>query len=351
MRFHSFGLHPYERFLNTGCIRRGLWIELQEETGRSSWAESAPLLGRSVETLEEVKSQLERALESSLTTEWSLDTYAHHLERLKLFPSAAFGLESALLALLDPLPAVRVNVSALLQGTPQEVMAQAELREREGYTSAKLKVGHLTLEHAEGLIRKLLGRFRLRLDVNRAWKRQEAERFFDAFEPNTFEYVEEPFQNPHELIHFSHPLAVDESFPHDLTLTQLEALPTLKALIYKPTMQGGLSECRKLHQWTVRRGISLVLSSSFESEIGLSHIASLAYRLGIKTPIGIGTFHHFIHPSRMPGATLQHTAHDKKEGFEQPVMTHSLESILRASGIKATAGAQERTHHQLISAD
>lgn len=84
---------------------------------------------------------------------------------------------------------------------------------------------------------------------------------------------------------------MDESFPQDLTLEELEVLPMLKALIYKPTMQGGMARCLPLYEWAEKRGVAIVLSSSFESDVGLAHIASMAKRLSLKEPIGIGTSH------------------------------------------------------------
>lgn len=181
-------------------------------------------------------------------------------------------------------------------GPPEEILEQAKLRYEEGYTSAKLKVGHLDFKQAEQLIDALKNLFRLRIDVNRAWSTADSLRFFSKYPLDAFDYVEEPFQNPCGLAQFPHPLAVDESFPQDLSLKQLDELPTLKALIYKPTIQGGLLGCFPLQEWLVNRKISLVLSSSFESPLGLAHIASMAHRLSLSAPIGIGTYHYLTDP-------------------------------------------------------
>jgi O-succinylbenzoate synthase len=122
-------------------------------------------------------------------------------------------------------------------------------------------------------------------------------RFFSKFSEESFDYVEEPFRNPKDLGLFSHPLAVDESFPSDLSFEDLERLPALKALIYKPTIQGGLSNCLGLQRWAIARGLSVVLSSSFESDVGLASVACMARRLGIQAPLGIGTYHYMSkHP-------------------------------------------------------
>lgn len=249
------------------------------------WGEVAPLAGRSRETLTEAIAQLEK---------YKWVTKLEELEHLDLFPSVHFGLESAL---LTPLESTKVPESALLMGTPHEILSQAAKREQEGYISAKLKVSNLSFIEAARLIDLLSPRFSLRIDVNRAWQTEKAIWFFSQYPKDLFDYIEEPFQNPQDLKYFTHPLAVDESFPYDIPLKQIEQLPTLKALIYKPTMQGGLSKAQPLQTWANARNILLVLSSSFESEAGLMQIASMALRLNPNPPpVGLGT-RHFYPPS------------------------------------------------------
>ena len=224
--------------------------------------------------------------------EWFAETCLEELSSLELFPSVSFGLESALLSILLPISSARVCTSALLMGTYQEIIEQANQRHREGYTSAKLKVSNLDFKEAADLIYCLKDVFYLRIDVNRAWSTADSLHFFSQFPLNTFDYVEEPFQNSYDLELFKHPLAIDESFPSELSLSHLNLLPTLKALVYKPTIQGGMANCLYLHEWTIRKKISLVLSSSFESNLGLSCIAQMANRLSCSAPIGIGTYHY-----------------------------------------------------------
>lgn len=267
---------PYEIPLTSGQKRSGILVKL----GGRAWGDITPLPKWSKETYEEALKELQENQDAITSLE--------HLERLNLFPSVHFGLESSF---LEPLPEFSVPVSALLMGTSEEILAQAALRYSEGYRSAKLKVSNLSFEEAASIINQLKDTFFLRIDVNRAWSNEESLKFFAQFPKDAFDYVEEPFQNPHDLKLFTHPLAVDESFPQDLTLEELEDLPTLKSLIYKPTIQGGLSRCLPICEWAEKRGISIVLSSSFESDVGLAHIASMAKRLSIKEPIGIGTYH------------------------------------------------------------
>lgn len=273
-------------------MRKGIWLCLGNEQGQEGWGEVAPLPNWSAETLEDAESQLHKNKKKILALDWALDNWTSHLEQLQLLPSVSFGLESALLSILSPLSDLTVEASALLMGSPEEICEQAAARHEEGFRSAKLKVGNLKFSEAAALIKQWKDKFHLRIDVNRAWGTEESLEFFSQFPLDSFDYVEEPFQNPKDLAHFPHPLAVDESFPQDLSLQDLEVLPNLKALIYKPTIQGGLLKCFPLYEWTKSRGISLVISSSFETRVGLSHVASIAHRLSLSTPVGIGTVHH-----------------------------------------------------------
>lgn len=296
MKIHSLQVHPYSLSLTNKQTRSGALLSITDNSGNTGWGDIAPLPKWSMETLNDCLEQFHQMQPKIMRIDWTFNTCLDDLARLKLLPALSFGLESALLAILDPLPDHFVPTSALLMGSPEEILAQAKLRYDEGYTSAKLKVSHLSFEEAAYLIHQLKDKFRLRVDVNRAWNTSDSLRFFSQFSLDTFDYVEEPFQNPHDLAQFLHPLAVDESFPQDLSLDQLELLPTLKALIYKPTVQGGMLNCISLHKWATTKGISLVLSSSFESDLGLAHVASIAHRLSIATPTGIGTYYYLDDP-------------------------------------------------------
>lgn len=307
MKIKAISLHPYEISLTNGQIRKGSWVKIEDQEGNSGWGEVAPLPKWSDETLEDSLEQFKQKEEEIIKVDWTAPNCLQELGKLSLLPSLSFGVESGLLSILSPVSNHTVSTSALLMGSPEEIMEQAELRNREGYTSAKLKVSNLSFEEAGKIIHQLKDKFRLRIDVNRTWKTSDALGFFEQFPLDTFDYVEEPFQNPNDLAVFSHPLAVDESFPQDLSLEQLASLPTLKALIYKPTIQGGLLNCFLLYEWTKKRGIELVLSSSFESDLGLANIASLAYRLSLLSPIGIGTYHYLNQHICSPSLLFSHS--------------------------------------------
>lgn len=292
MNIHSLKITPYEIALLSKQPRTGIHLKLEDGKHRTGYGEIAPLPKWSSETLHDCLGQLEQKLSAIKEIKWSQDNWIDKLDGLQLFPAVSFGLESAILSIINPLGKCSVATSALLMGTREEIFKHAEARAKEGYVSAKLKVCNLSFKEAFEVIDKLKDRFRLRIDVNRAWKTDESLEFFNQFPLDAFDYVEEPFRNPLDLGMFTHPFAVDESFPGDLSVEQLSELTKLKALIYKPTMQGGVANCVVLKKWADKRGIELVLSSSFESTIGLAHVAGMAKRLDLVEPVGIGTYHY-----------------------------------------------------------
>lgn len=310
MKVKIYQTQLYKIPLSNGIERSGLLIGLSDENGNKAFGECAPLPNWSRETLEDCLQQFRQKMTEIMSIEWTTSHWQSKLLELNLHPALSFGLESALLSLISPLPKkLSLTTSALLMGSPEEILKEADQRSKEGFTFAKLKVNHLDFKTAENLIMQLKDVFRLRIDVNRAWDTFDSLRFFSKFSLDSFDYVEEPFKNPLDLDKFEHPLAVDESFPKDLSLAQLEKLPALKTLIYKPTIQGGLLQCLPLNEWANKRAVSLVLSSCFESDLALSHVASLAHRLSITTASGIGTYHYLkdtllLHPLKFSGALV-----------------------------------------------
>ncbi len=293
MRLQSLNLKPYALKLSSGTLRRGLHLHITTTEGETALGDIAPLPEWSREILQDATDQILSHQKILLQIEWRLDNWEENLLSLNLYPSVAFGLESALLELLAPVKTPPFPMSVLLMGSVSAIYAQATLRKKEGFSCAKVKVNNLSFEEAREVIETLKKDFSLRVDVNRAWETKEALKFFSAFHPDTFDYVEEPFQNPRDLHQFPLPLAIDESFPYPLTIDELEKIPQLKALIYKPMIQGGLLYCRKLAKWAEKREVQFILSSSFESEEGCMAIQKLAARLHLPPyPLGLGTLYH-----------------------------------------------------------
>jgi O-succinylbenzoate synthase len=119
----------------------------------------------------------------------------------------------------------------------------------------KLKVGHLRPEEALRLVDKTRAK-EIRVDVNRRWSLEEA--LFFAERASVF-FIEEPCQ---DLLAFSQraslPIAIDESYNG--------TFPSYaRYLIWKPTLRGP----------HFPKGIDIILSSAYETGVGIGSIARL----------------------------------------------------------------------------
>lgn len=231
----SFEIHPYKLEVEGLGQKKGV---LLEKDGR--WGEVAPFPGRSRETLDQAVEQL-KAIKQG---------YAG-----KLLPSVAFGL----FGLTAP-RVFKAPVCLFLMGSPQEILRTAE--DSQGCKTAKVKIGSFDVATAISLVQTLLQKFRLRIDVGGKWSQEKLREFCSHFDANAFEFIEDP---GFDISPF--PMGADEGEWGSIT-------------VWKPMIKGLPS-----------KGSRLVLSSSFETAVGLHTIAALAEVFEIPMhPLGIGTF-------------------------------------------------------------
>ena len=129
-----------------------------------------------------------------------------------------------------------------------------------GCTVAKVKIAPFDLPTAVGLIKTLKKIFRLRIDINAKWNRDKLLAFLSHFSPEDFDFIEDPGC---DIAPF--PMASDEYSHSHITIWKpmVKGLPTPKTPV--------------------------ILSSSYESGIGLHQIAALAQNFSPHA-LGIGTF-------------------------------------------------------------
>jgi O-succinylbenzoate synthase len=194
-----------------------------------------------------------------------------------------------------------VNGLAVGSGTVLEMECE-ELRNG-GFKAVKLKVGRLTiLQDIERvrLARKILGdEIPLRLDANRAWEWDDAVKFAEAVQDFNIEYCEEPLldSNKLEQLHLQTgmPLALDETLwyaptPKADAPAKHVSLSGIRALILKPGILGGWNNTKMWIEHAQKYGIHCVLSSCFESGLGLNWIAFMANELlSEQFPAGLDT--------------------------------------------------------------
>ncbi len=260
----KFTLDFHPSFLKTNT-KEGFLIQ-KENIG-----EIAPLPGYSKESLEDAYQDLHSQKEIQ-----------------NCCPSVQFALESASLKI--PID-TKIPIASLLWGSKEEIIEKA----KNSANTCKIKLSQLSIDNAIALMKILKKSYPdkiFRLDVNRGWNLSQALFFARHFEPTDFAYLEEPLEFFEDLFTFSQethfPIAVDESI-YDIDISEILKLASLKAIVIKPTLFGGISAIQNL-QRKIPPHIEIVLSSLFESGVGILNIGALAAVLSLKSAIGIDTY-------------------------------------------------------------
>ncbi len=302
--------------------REGLILEITDEDHSVGFGEIAPLPGFSEERLQEAQRQaldLKDALINRRIPEgvekltWHFDTW---LKTYKLFPSVRCGFEMAVLDLLARSREVSLHelfgakhqrsvpLSALIQGTQKQLSREVKNYVHEGVRSFKLKVGsndtYSDLERIAFVRSILPANAALRIDANQQWDYGAAGSFAKAMEKdlrNGVEYLEEPTKDNLLLGEFfkvtQFPYALDESL-RQLPLKTIKELKGVKAFILKPTMLGGFERAMNWARLAQGSGIGAVVSSSFETGVGVRALAQLAAALPEpRSPAGLDTLKWF----------------------------------------------------------
>ena len=150
----------------------------------------------------------------------------------------------------------------------------------------KVKIGRSNFDNEIERLKSLKKR-NLRLDANRSLNQKQFKSFIENIKH--YDYFEEPFQNKEDFKTFpNEKFALDENV-EDL---DLQALPQITTFVLKPTLLG-MAKTISLIEKAKIMGKRVVISSTFEGEIGLTALAKIALHvdltLGHKEQHGLGT--------------------------------------------------------------
>jgi O-succinylbenzoate synthase len=314
--------------------RIGLLVRIATPSGHTGWGEIAPLPGYSPESLEEALVQA--CTIATVITRRDLDSADPRLTGLRrqesFYASVRFGLESALLNLhasrtgqppahlISDASCESVHVNALFTGTGKRVVDAAVAAVERGYVAIKLKVGRDSLTKEVKTVRELRAALpetvEIRLDANRAWPFEDAREFLAAIGSESVSYIEEPLTEPGRLpelrLATGAAYAVDESlqevgwrvlaslrergkdcldhFPAFSHAHLIDAVLHASAWVVKPTLLGAPLEFYSATAPTNGYDGPIVISSSFESGLGLGMLANLAGAVNRgRIPAGLDT--------------------------------------------------------------
>jgi len=313
-RYHLRLNRPLTSVGKTQTHRDGLIIRAVSDTGSCGYGETAPLPGLSNESIHEAAEQMQTLRKAIFMSpvpdklEELSGGFAQWLGHIELFPSVRFGFESAVLNMiahsrnipLDSLlcsnPHRTVPINGLLAGDMDEVAKTAAIMVERGLCSLKLKVGRQSLEDDITLTRQVLEQIpeqvSLRLDANRAWGINDAFTFGKAVAGWSIEYIEEPCKSltllREMLLKPAMLVGLDESLT-EIEPEELRSFSGVKAIVLKPTVLG-LERAMQFARATAEQNIIAVISSSFESRVGLTCLARMAACLNnADVAIGLGT--------------------------------------------------------------
>uniref|UniRef100_A0A7N0VBE5 Mandelate racemase/muconate lactonizing enzyme C-terminal domain-containing protein n=2 Tax=Kalanchoe fedtschenkoi TaxID=63787 RepID=A0A7N0VBE5_KALFE len=223
-----------------------------------------------------------------------------------IFPSVRCGLEMAILNALaarrgsslfkllyphsetsegpsEASPSIRVCGLIDSNGTPAQMAHVAGLLVEDGFSAIKLKVARRSdpLEDAEVIkeVRKKVGRkIAIRADANRKWSYEEAVQFAHSVKNYNIQYLEEPVQHDADILRFCEETGIAVALDETLSSIQGNPIdylskfnhPGIAAVVIKPSVVGGFENASLIAQWAQWQGKIAVISSAFESSVGLA---------------------------------------------------------------------------------
>eukprot|EP00803_Ostreobium_quekettii_P001102 evm.model.scf_1543.4 EVM.evm.TU.scf_1543.4 scf_1543:9936-12526(-) len=158
----------------------------------------------------------------------------------------------------------------------------------QGFSSLKVKVAREGSPETDAeivkAIRAAAGKdVKIRADANQGWDLDEAVRFGIAVHDAHLEYVEEPTVHAEDLceffkrtgVRFALDETVDEQVRSGRSI-RFRKEDGLAALVVKPTVLGSVDAIMEIGRWGRANQVDVVVSSSFESSVGLSTLCQVA---------------------------------------------------------------------------
>ena len=319
MKVTSFKIYRYALPLKSPIVirgrrqtrlREGIILSLTLDCQWQGFGEIAPLQGLEGGETEEYVNNLKEYTEGLVPREFpdELEGVFGYIDSCPLISEVRFAVEAAMYnaiacKLKKPLsylwaksPSSTIMINGLLQEEEPLEQAVSDLLKK-GFQSIKVKAIGAVKKDVErvGAVLKLLNnRARIHLDVNQRWSYDDALYFASVIDPKQIEYLEEPFQDIERASEFFRKtgiaLALDESLLGEKAATIREGV---KAWVVKPTLRGGIRKALAMAGEAKKSGIQMVVSSSFESGIGLCSLIHLTAAINGNCRAGIDTSKYF----------------------------------------------------------
>ncbi len=304
--------------------RQGFVMEIIDTNGNTSYGEISPLPGLNSESmasaLDNLKSVAAELPDINLPDR--VDSMLDFTERIEMFPSVRFGIETALLnllasrintslaLLLNPNAAETVELNGLIISDSENIAKRINQYIEDGYKTIKIKVGK-DIEWEKASLKVIIdvvnnyntlgnsskdeNAVKIRLDANRSLSLNIAVNLFKGLDTACIEYIEEPLDDITQLCNFHNttnvPVALDETITDRADLAEYFHSDFVGAFILKPTAIGSYKKMAEIYEKAYSAGKKAVISSCFESGIGLKALINIAAAFNkIPSAAGLDTY-------------------------------------------------------------
>jgi len=266
--------------------REGLILSVQDINGCLHYADIAPLINFSQETLAQATAEITAFVQLGLS---ALNNQKINQCIKRCSASVQFALTSIFIKSDSEL--LNTKIVPLLQGNKQSVISEYQRLNQPNII--KLKVAKNSLEDDIKIINSLSllnPKIQLRLDANQQWTPSQVACFLEKVSVINIDYLEEATplhaDNLSLAKQFNLHIALDETLQNPLF--NYQAARHIRALVIKPTLVGSLARIDAFMKIARRHDLSVNMSSSFESAVGISILKKMAARYQNEVDITLG---------------------------------------------------------------
>lgn len=287
-------------------------LALMRSDGTTGIGEASPLPGYSPDTIEQVSAELSALADQPVRADPLASPFAVLADAASAHPlttpAGRFALETALLDWLGherSLPVHRVVAGEderapipiadlVTERDPAAWPSAADARVADGATHLKLKVGRDLPAELGALadIRKAHRGLQLRLDANGRLSLDLLQQHADALVSLELELFEEPVSVEAwpAAVELPLPFALDETLRLPVERRRLLDTGRIAAIVLKPTVLGGFRASIEIAEEAAERGVTPLVSHTFDGPIARAATAELA--LALQTPWAAGLGAH-----------------------------------------------------------
>lgn len=297
----------------TDCSHRDIHIiKVKTDAGITGIGEAVLLQSHGTESFQEflqVQKSLNKFVDSELSDEFLNNTFL--FDQLEKTPALKSAFEQTIFNVFiqtkNPIkdilnqtlkPSIKIN-AVIPHFSEDEIINSIQEKFSKGFKVFKIKVGRQDLTTDFKLIEKISTLFpeiKLRIDPNCRWAFQELCEHINHLEKFNIDYIEQPVLQTEKLFELQSiskiPIAADES-AFDFNSVKSLIDQNIKTIILKPLPAGGITNSLKIIDYAKLNNARVLISSSFESNIGLQIPIILASILNSDDYHGLDTSDFF----------------------------------------------------------